>query len=264
MSQLWQWYLLSWLTGSPLGALLALAVVWWLGDRFTFRVMPDPFRLLGRWRRVGQLRGTLSVNPHDRRARLELAQLLLDVHRPAEAARALRPNVDAGDEDVHTAFTLGAALARSGEGDTAERVLAVARDAAPDFRAGEIDLELGRLRVRRGDLAGALEPLERLLVARPGSVEGRYWLARALAGLGRAADARRVRDEAWREYAALPRFHRRQERPFAWRLRPARPALVLAAVLVAALLVGLVLGAAASPAPDADPDPDVSSSSIRS
>jgi tetratricopeptide (TPR) repeat protein len=252
MSQLLQWYLLSWLTGSPLGALALLALVWWLGDRFTFRVMPDPLRRLGRWRRMNVLRRTLAVNPHDRRARLELAQLLLDARRPGEAARVLRPNVEAGDEDVYTAFAMGAALARSGEADAAERVLAVARAEDPRFRAGEIDLELGRLRVRRGDFAGARAPLERLLAVRPGSVEGRYWLARALAGLGQAADARRVRDDAWREYASLPRFHRRQERPFAWRLRPWRPALLLVAALVAALLAGrLVSSAAPSPAPRA-------------
>jgi tetratricopeptide (TPR) repeat protein len=247
MSQWMLWYLLSWLTGSPLFGLVALAVVWWLGDRFTFRLLPDPLRPFGRWRRTGQLRRTIEVNPHDRRARLELAQLLLDARRPGEAARVLRPNVEAGDDDVHTAFTLGAALARSGDGDTAERVLTHARTLEPGFRAGEIDLELGKLRVRRGDFAGARAALDQVLAPRPGSVEARYFLARALAGLGQPADARRVRDEAWREYAVLPRFHRRQERPFAWRLKPWRPALVLAAVLVAAALAGsLLVGAAPS------------------
>ncbi|BDG03072.1 tetratricopeptide repeat protein [Anaeromyxobacter oryzae] len=245
MSQWMLWYLLSWLTGSPLAALVALAVIWWLGDRFTFRVLPDPLRPFGRWRRMGQLRRTIEVNPHDRRSRLELAQLLLDARRPGEAAKVLRPNVEAGDDDVHTAFALGAALARSGDTDAAERVLAHARAEEPRFRAGEIDLELGKLRVRRGDFAGAREALERVLELRPGSVEARYFLARALAGLGLSADARRVREDAWREYAVLPRFHRRQERPFAWRLKPWRPALVLVAVLVAAALAGRLLVAAA-------------------
>jgi hypothetical protein len=76
-------------------------------------------------------------------------------------------------------------------------------------------------------------------------VAGRYWLARALETCGDAAGARRAREEGWREYTALPRFRRRQERPFAWRLRPSRPALVAVAVVVGLALVlrGVVLPA---------------------
>jgi tetratricopeptide (TPR) repeat protein len=233
--------LLSFITGRPLASLLILALVWWLGDRATFRLLPDPFRAARRWSRRSTLREALSANPHDRRARLELAGLLLDARRPREAAEALEPNIAAGDDDVHTAFTMGAALARSGAEDRAERFLAAARARDPSFRMGEVDLELGRMRVRRGEAAGAIEPLTRLVAERPGTVEGRYWLARALAARGDAAGAARVRDEAWREYAALPRFRRQQERPYAWRLRPWRPALIAFAVALALAVVVSVL-----------------------
>jgi tetratricopeptide (TPR) repeat protein len=239
MSSQWMlWLLLSWITGSPITALVILAVFWLLGDRVTFRVLPDPLRWFQRWSRRGALRRALAANPHDRRARLELANLLLDARRPGEVAAVLAPNVEAGDDDVHTSFAMGAALARTGRWDDAERFLAAARAREPGFRMGEIDLELGRLRVRRGDAAGAREPLERLVAERPGTVEGRFWLARALAALGDAAGAARVRADAWREYVALPRFRRQHERPYAWRLRPWRPALV-AAVVIAAIAVAV-------------------------
>jgi hypothetical protein len=241
MSQWMLWVLLSWITGSPLLSLLVLAVVWWLGDRATFRLLPDPLRAARRWSHRGALRARLASNPHDRRARLELAGLLLDARRPREAAEVLGPSVEAGDDDVHTAFTMGAALARSGSDERAERFLAAARAREPGFRMGEIDLEVGRMRVRRGDAAGALEPLSRLVAERPGTVEGRYWLARALAARGDASAAGRVRDEAWREYAALPRFRRQQERSYAWRLRPWRPALVAAGVALAVALAASAL-----------------------
>jgi tetratricopeptide (TPR) repeat protein len=210
--------------------------VGWLGDRFSFGFLPDPLRWAARRRRAGQLRRALAVNPHDRRARLELADLLL-ARRPAEAAALARRNVEAGDEDAHTAFLYGAALARSGALDDAERALAFARERDPAFRLGEIDLELGRLRLRWGDFAGAREALERLVRERPGTVAGRYFLARALVSLGDPAGAARVRQEALREYAALPRFRRRQERPFAARLRPVRTAIVLAAALAGIVAV---------------------------
>ena len=236
MSQWVLWMILTWVTGSPLTALGVVLLLWWLGDRATFRVLPDPLRGLGRRRRMGALRAALAANPHDRRARLELANLLLDAGRPARAAEVLRPNVEAGDDDVHTSFAMGAALARSGSREAAEPFLAAARGRDPAFRMGEIDLELGRMRVRAGDAAGAIEPLRRLVAARPGTVEGRFWLARALAAEGDAASAARARDEAWREYVALPRFRRQHERPFAWRLRPWRPALVAGVVALAILL----------------------------
>jgi tetratricopeptide (TPR) repeat protein len=244
MSQWMLWLVLSWLTGSPLTALAVIVALWWLGDRATFRLLPDPLRALSRRGRIGALRRTLVQNPHDRRSRLELANLLLDARRPGEAAEVLAPNVAAGDDDVHTSFAMGAALARSGAYDRAEPFLAAARSLDPSFRMGELDLEVGRMRVRRGDAEGAVEPLVRLVGTRPGTVEGRYWLARALEARGDAEGAARSRDEAWREYTALPRFRRRHERAFAWRIRPSRPALVAAAVAVAlAVALGVVLPA---------------------
>lgn len=238
MTKLFIWYLLARLTGSPLAALGVLLLVWWLSDRATYRLLPDPLRAVTRLRRRWALEGTLRVNPHDRRARFELAELLLEARRPARAAEVLRPNVEAGDEDARTAFVMGAALGRSGHFDAAERALEVARAADPRFRSGELDLELGRQRVVRGDFAGAIPALERLLVERPGTVEGRYWLARARERTGDAEAARGLREEAWREYGTLPRFHRRHERPFAWRANPARP---LAMGL--ALAVGVAIAA---------------------
>ncbi len=246
MSQWMLWVLLSWVTGSPLTALLVIVVLWLLGDRVTFRVLPDPLRGVQRWRRIGELRRTLADNPHDRRARLELANLLLDARRPGQAAEVLAPNVEAGDDDVHTSYAMGAALARTGAWDRAVPFLAAARAREPNFRMGEIDLEEGRMRVKRGDAAGARAPLERLVADRPGTVEGRYWLARALDALGDRGAAARVRDDAWREYVALPRFRRQHERRYAWRIRPSRPALV-AAILVAVLVVLLGVASQASP-----------------
>jgi tetratricopeptide (TPR) repeat protein len=235
------WGLLSWITGSPLTAGVVVLLVWWLGDRFTFRLFPDPLRFLGRWRRMSQLRTTLAVNPHDRRARFELAERLLEGGRPRLAAETLRPNIEAGDEDARTAYVMGSALGRIGSYEQAERALELARQEDPRFRAGEIDLELGRQRAARGDWAGTREVIERLLVERPGSVEGRYLLARALSGLGDEPRARSVRDEAWRDYVLLPRFHRRQERRFAWRIKPWRPVVVALVVLaVTAALVATV------------------------
>lgn len=246
MTSWMQWALLSAITGRPVASLLALAVFWWAADRFTFGVLPDPLRAVGRARRRARLERTILANPSDRRARFELAQLLVEARRPGRALDVLRPNLEAGDDDVHTAFLYGVALARTGKHAEAERVLGIARAAEPGYRMGEIDLELGMVRLVRGDADGAREALVRLLEARPGTVAGRYHLARALEALGDADGARRVRDEAWREYRAVPAFRRRADRLFAWRMKPWRPAAIALAVLVVA---ALVVRAAGTPSP---------------
>ncbi len=245
MSRLFEWYLLTSITGSPILSLIALSAFWWAADRFTFRLLPSPLRWGRRLGRAGALRRTLMVNPHDRRARLELAEILLELGRPGQVVEILRPSVAAGDDDAHTAFTLGSALARTGFREQAERALAMARERDLHFRLGAIDLELGRMRLASGDAAGACEALERFREERPGTVEGRWLLSRALRRSGDAEAARRMRDEAWREYVSLPRFRRREERTWAWRAKPWRPALYAAI----ALAVGLTLGSWYLPAP---------------
>jgi len=243
LNQLLLFSLLAWFTGNPLLAILLVVALYWFADRSTFRVFPDPFRWVLRWQRRSRLAALLGVNPHDRRASFELAELWLEAGRPARALEALRPNLEAGDDDVHTAFVWGTALGRTGAAEPAERALAMARAADPRFRAGEIDLELGRQRLARGDLAGAREALERLLAERPGSVEGRYHLARALDGLGAHPEARTRRQEAWTEFRTLPRFQRSRQRRYAWLMRPRRPiTLALAVAAALALFAWLASG----------------------
>lgn len=238
------WSLISIITGNPLLAAGVVLVLWFLGDRATFRVLPDFGRWFGRRERAAKLRQTLDVNPHDRRARFALAELQLERGAPREAAALLRSNYEAGDRDVFTLAALGTALARMGSHEEAERLLADARRLDPEFRMGDLDLVLGKMRLDLGDVAGAREPLTRLLTTRPGTVEGRYHLARVLDRLGDAPGAARLREEAWREYAQQPRFRRREDRRWAWRIRPWRPALVALAVLLALLLAGQAISGA--------------------
>lgn len=238
------WSLVSILTGNPLLAAGLVLLLWFFGDRATFRLLPDPGRWFARSSRAAKLRQTLDVNPHDRRARFGLAELLLERGDAREAVSLLRANLDAGDRDVFTLAALGTALARTGAHEEAERLLGDARKLDPEFRMGELDLVLGRMRLTLGDAAGAREPLTRLVAARPGTVEGRYLLARVLNRLGDASGAARLRDEAWSEYVHVPRFRRREERRYAWRIRPWRPALVALAVLLALFVVGRAVFAA--------------------
>jgi predicted Zn-dependent protease len=231
-----KWLLLSRLIGSPLGALALLLVGGWVVDRMTFGVLPRPFRWLGRFRRQLDLRATLRNNPNDRRARFELADQI-QRYRPREALELLRPNLEAGDTDPGTLLVMGTACFKAGHAKEAELFLREAAKQAPGFRSGAIWLELGRGLSGALDPRGAVEALRTFLVERPGSVEGKVLLAKALEGSGDSEGARAELAKAWSDYRAAPAFKRREERLWAYRAQPWRvlPWLGLLALLAAAI-----------------------------
>ncbi len=244
MSQWLQWIILSSLTGSPLLSAVILLVFWWTVDRFTLGVLPDPLRWVGRWNREQKLKRTLEVAPHDRQARREWAELLVERRRYAKAVEVLKPALEAGDDDPASVFTMGVACLGAGHAQQGEKLLAHLAETKPDFRVGELDLALGRFRLKRKEFAPAKEALERVLKYRSGTVEGRVLLAQALEGLGDDGAAALKRDEAWREYVAAPRFQRRKERLWAWRARPSRPLMYGAVVVLALVFFGKVVAPA--------------------
>ncbi|MGZ3458686.1 MAG: tetratricopeptide repeat protein [Archangium sp.] len=241
MSMSWLlWLVLSAFTGSPvLSAALVVGFVW-VADRYTVGILPSPLRALGRWQRAAKLQRMLQTNRHDRRARSELADLWVRRGKYAAAVEVLKPNLEAGDDDVGTLFLLGVAYLGAGDAARGELLLEEAAKQEPGYQMGAVDLERGRFRLARGEVKGAIEALERLRAARPGTVEGRVLLARALDRSGRDGEGALVREEAWKEYVASPGFQRRRERLWAWRARPSRP-LAYGVALVMALALGFSL-----------------------
>jgi tetratricopeptide (TPR) repeat protein len=242
MNKWLQWIILSGITGSPVGSAVFLLVFYWAVDRFTFRLLPDPVAFVRRSLRAGNLRRELINNPHDRRARYELAELMVGRRRYARAVELLKPNLEAGDDDVPTLYLMGVACLGAGHHQQGEALLDEAAKEDAGFRLGAIELERGRWRLKRGDARGAVEALRKLLAFRKGTIEGRFLLARALEAAGDDGAGALMREEAWREYVGSPRFHRRAERLWAWRARPSRPLLYAAIALACVVLLGRFAG----------------------
>ena len=256
MSQWLQWIILTSLTGSPLLSAAILIVGWWVVDRFTLGVLPDPVRWGVRHLRVGKLRRELEHNPHDRRARYELAELLVGRRQHRAAVEQLRPNLEAGDDDPPTLYLMGLACLGAGHSEQGEKLFQHVEEVEPRFRHGALHLERGRWRLARGDSKGACVALEAFCVERTGTVEGRVLWARALEAAGDDAQGALKRAEAWKEYRTAPRFQRRVERFWAWRARPSRPlAYGAVAVLVVVLFAHFVAPALARPSRPATADP---------
>jgi tetratricopeptide (TPR) repeat protein len=242
MSKWFLWIILSSLTGSPIGSAVALLVFYWAVDRFTFRMLPDPVAFVRKRMRAGKLKGDLVGNPHDRRARYELAEIMISRKRYARAVELLRPNLEAGDDDVPTLYTMGLACLGAGHPLQGEKLMDHAAEKDPGFRLGAIELERGRWRLERGDAKGAQEALKKALTFRSGSIEARVLLARAIEAGGDDGAAALMREEAWREYVGSPAFHRRAERFWAWRAKPSRPALYAVGAARALFLFGTFAG----------------------
>src|SRR5262249_1487344 len=154
----------------------------------------------------------------------------IERRRFSAALDLLKANLEAGDDDAPTLYLMGVACLGAGYPDQGEVFLNEAAERDPTYRMGAIELERGRWRLARGDTKGAREALERFCAKRPGTVEGRVLLAQAMEKQGEQAASARMRQEAWREYVASPRFQRRQERFWAWRAKPSRP-LIYAVIL---------------------------------
>ncbi len=237
MSYYFIWLILSRITGNPIGAGLVMVVAWFVVDRYTLGLLPDPFRFIAKRRREWALAYNMRMNPHDRRSRLELAQLLVARKQPKRAVELLRPNLEHGDDDLETLFVMGSACMGAGFADQGERFLAHVIENDADFRVGEVFLVLGRGRLKQRNFEGAKAALTTYLKHRAGTVEGRVLLARALLGLGDDASAAMMKDQAWAEFTHAPRFQRRMERMWAWRAQPLRPALYLVIVAIVAFTV---------------------------
>jgi hypothetical protein len=225
MTKWMSWLLLTMLTGSPFVSLLIILVLWLVLDRFTLQILPDPLQGFARTKRASRLVQTIEHNPHDRRARRELAEIYVQQRRFAKADETIRYNLEQKEEDPSTLFVAGVAKAGLKQRAEAEGLLERLREKEPGYRMNAIDLELGRMYLALRAYDPAVSTLESLCQARPGSVEGKALLARALKGKGDAARAKEVSAAAWKDYASAPGFQKRKERYWAWRLQPWRPAL---------------------------------------
>ncbi len=232
------------LTGSPVAAALILLAAYAVADWYTFGFLRGVARALGDFRRGRRLRLVLLHNPHDRKARADLGEILLTQRRYGKTIEVVKPLADRDPHDLGALFMLGIACIRTGRIDQGELFLGEVHEADPTFRDGAALLELGRSRLRRRS-TGALAPLREFLEAHPHHVEARFWLARGLDLAGDPAGAAVERARCWREYETELPYQRRADRLWAWRARPSRPLIYAAAACCALALFGAAVQRAA-------------------
>ncbi|HYQ15823.1 MAG TPA: CDC27 family protein [Polyangiaceae bacterium] len=237
------WLALSYLIRQPW--LLAGLVVLWLLRGW----LPAPGALFGALSRAGRLREQVRVNRANITARRDLATIYIDVLRPGRAIPLLEEGLALAPDDAELQYLHGLALHRAGRHEQALPPLlsAIERDqrlrhGAPYFVAGEVLVALKRWE-------DAADAFERYQDFNGSDVAAHTWLARAYAGGGDAAAARKWLLAGLHTWHGLSGSLKRRQFGAYLKAQWARVTVLKApgAIVVAALLgAGLVAGAVAA------------------
>jgi tetratricopeptide (TPR) repeat protein len=211
---------LTWLTGSPLLAalfLVALAVPgWFAGSRLAIRLG----RRVRAWGEAGRLRRTLALNPHDAKARVDLAGILVRQGKHREARAEMEPVFTRVEDLPDANYALGLALLYDGVPERGRELIQRALAISPKFGYGEPDLRLGDYWTDQKDWERAAFHYRQATGIYSSCVEAWFKLGQSLAELDRKEEARAALKEALASYRSAPWYRRSDDRP--WKRRAAR------------------------------------------
>ena len=220
MGRFFLFALLTWITGSPVLAILilvALAIPGWLaGSRWAYRFS----RHIRAWGEAGRLRRTLATNPHDAKARADLGALLARRGRYREARAELEQAFSRVDDLPEPNYALGLCLLQDGEVERGKALIQRALSLSPKFGYGEPSLRLGDFAAEKGDWDQAVTGYRDAVGVHGSSVEGWMKLGEALTHVNRPDEARTAFQEAITSYRTAPWYRRSEDRP--WKRRAQR------------------------------------------
>lgn len=199
------------LLGNPFVAVLVLLVVLYLLERRFIGLSPSLVRPFRRRSAIAKWKRQLQLSPHDVSAKHELARLLIESRKYAQALQVLS---DIQDQSEHSAEfwsdrgTCELALGRLEEGEQSMlKALAISQR----VKYGAPYLRLGEAWAKR-DPAKALQYLASFKATNASSCEASYRLGRIYADLGEREAAAAEFRECRALYGSLPRYLKRKER----------------------------------------------------
>jgi tetratricopeptide (TPR) repeat protein len=220
MGRFFLFALLTWITGSPLLAVLILIVLavpgWFAGSRWAFTLS----RRIRAWGEAGRLRRALAINPHDAKARTDLGAILVRQGRFRQARAELEQVLPRVDDLPEANYFLGLCLMKDGDIERGRSLVERALAINPKFGYGEPYLRLGDFHESRKEWDLAAERYRQATDIHGSSVEGWYKRGQVMNELGRREEARNALQEALASYRTAPWFRRQEERP--WKRRAAR------------------------------------------
>jgi tetratricopeptide (TPR) repeat protein len=210
VSKFFLFVLLAYLFRNPILALIVVLLIVYFIDRQWVGLLPNVGRPLRRASRIRKLKEELKLNPHHTSARHELAALLMQAKRHAEAA-ALLEQVRERMESDDVQAELAVCYVHLGRREEAVRLLEDVLARNPRVKYGEPLLVFGA-QFARTDPERALAYLRKFQEVQSSSVEGYYRLGQIYRALGRKDEASAAFREAQEIYRGLPKYKRKSER----------------------------------------------------
>jgi tetratricopeptide (TPR) repeat protein len=214
MSKFFLFYILLYLTRSPIVAILVLLVILYLADRRFIGLLPNLLEPFRQSRKRKQLRQDLRMNPHNTQAKLELARILLQKKHYAEADAQLEEVRRVMPDSADVLYESGFAQLKLGRVESGAARIREALAINPRVRYGEPYLRLAEA-LSATDRDQALRDLEAFQELNSSSCEAYYRLGLLNQQLGRTAEAKQAFRAAVDVYRALPKYLKRSERRWA-------------------------------------------------
>ena len=199
-------YLLSWLLGNPLLALILVAALFYFGEaRLSGRYF-NPAKFVTKRQTIADLKRRLSINDHDVASHNDLGRLLADDGRFDQALPHLHRAVSRMEESAETNYYLGLAMMETGDSQAGIEHIEKALSINPRFLYGEPYLALARHHSVQGRHREALEEAMDAVSLNTSSIEGWVLVGKANSELGEQSAAADAFAEAKKAFAHLPRY----------------------------------------------------------
>lgn len=206
--------MLWWLLGNPFVAILVLLIVLYLLERRFIGLSPSIVRPFRRQSAIARWRRQLQMSPHDISAKQELARLLIESRKHAQALEVLQGIGEQLDHSAEYWSDVGTCRLALGQIEEGEEAMLRALEISPRVKYGAPYLRLGEAWTKR-DPAKALHYLQELQAVNASSCEASYRMGRLYADLGKREAAAAAYRECRELYATLPRYMKRKERKWA-------------------------------------------------
>jgi tetratricopeptide (TPR) repeat protein len=219
MSKLFLFYILYWMLGNPIIALLVILLISFTIDRTYFGFVPDPFKVFKAAGRINELRRIIAINPHDARSLKELGIFMFEKKKYGNAVEYFERAANRMSDDPEFNCYYGISIAKNGDIRKGREYVAAALKVSPNLKYGEPYLMMADVFIDNNDYNSALPLLESFEKIHSSSSRGLYQMGLVKLKLGMKEEGMSYLKKSIEVFKASPRFRRKLDRKWAWKAR---------------------------------------------
>lgn len=217
MTKVLLFFFLTWLTGSPIIAILVLLVILYALDRRFVGLTPSLLKPIRRSSQLSKLKKHIALSPNDTSSKLEASRILIEKKKYVEALKLLEPMERVLDESAEYWDDLGISCMHTGQPERGEEAVHRALSINPRVKYGAPYLRLAAYYSNK-DAGKALTYIDSFQEIQSSSCEAYARLADIYKQMNRLDDRKTAIEDGLRIYRMLPKYKKRVERKWALRL----------------------------------------------